>query len=102
MRTVLLELLTGAGYEPEVVPAADGHADRVCLRNCPYDALVAGHRDLTCGMNLAWAEGLVDGLDVGLTARLAPAEGYCCVVLDGAEPGRPADKPARDADATAA
>ena len=24
MRTVLLELLTGAGYEPEVVPAADG------------------------------------------------------------------------------
>ena len=102
LRTVLLELLTGAGYEPEVVPATDGQQDRVCLRNCPYDALVEGHRDLTCGMNLAWAEGLVDGLDVGLTARLAPAEGYCCVVLDGAEPGRPADKPARDANATAA
>ena len=33
----------------------------VCLRNCPYDALVADHRDVTCGMNLAWAEGVVEG-----------------------------------------
>jgi predicted ArsR family transcriptional regulator len=103
LRTALLELLTGAGYEPEIVPDADRRADRICLRNCPYDALVADHRDLTCGMNLAWAEGLVDGLsDVGLTARLAPAEGYCCVVLDGAAPDRAAGTTGKDADATAA
>jgi predicted ArsR family transcriptional regulator len=99
LRTALLELLTGAGYEPEVVPGAD----RICLRNCPYDALVAGHRDLTCGMNMAWAEGLVDGLsDVGLTARLAPTDGYCCVVLDGAAADRAAAESPSEADANAA
>lgn len=93
LRTALLDLLTGAGYEPEVVP----EADRICLRNCPYDALVTEHRDVTCGMNLAWAEGLVDGLhDVGLSARLAPAEGYCCVVLDGVTPDRTATEPRSD------
>ncbi len=53
----LLDLLRGAGYEPEIEPAGD-----VCLLNCPYDALVQEHRDLTCGMNLAWAEGVVEGL----------------------------------------
>jgi predicted ArsR family transcriptional regulator len=83
LRTVLLDLLKTAGYEPEV--AAD--RDRICLRNCPYDALVEGHRDLTCGMNLAWAEGLVDGLgDADLRATLAPRDGFCCVVLDGTRP----------------
>ncbi len=55
----LVDVLRGAGYEPQVEP--DG---TVCLRNCPYDALVAEHRDVTCGMNLAWADGLVDGLGV--------------------------------------
>ena len=53
----LLDLLRDAGYEPEIEPAGD-----VCLRNCPYDALVQEHRDVTCGMNLAWAEGVVEGL----------------------------------------
>ena len=73
----LLEVLRGAGYEPDV--DADG---TVCLRNCPYDALVADHRDVTCGMNLAWAEGVIDGLRVpGVRAELAPEPGRCCVVL---------------------
>ena len=73
----LLDLLRGAGYEPEVEPAGD-----VCLRNCPYDAVVQEHRDLTCGMNLAWAEGVVDGLgepDIGV--ELAPEPGRCCVIF---------------------
>jgi predicted ArsR family transcriptional regulator len=73
----LLDLLRGAGYEPEIEPAGD-----VCLRNCPYDALVQEHRDVTCGMNLAWAEGLVDGLGASdVAVELNPEPGRCCVVF---------------------
>lgn len=73
----LLDLLRGAGYEPEVELAGD-----VCLRNCPYDALVKDHRDLTCGMNLAWAQGVVDGLgESDIAVELAPDPGRCCVVF---------------------
>jgi predicted ArsR family transcriptional regulator len=76
-RAALVEVLRGAGYEPDV--DADG---TVCLRNCPYDALVPDHRDVTCGMNLAWAEGVIDGLRVpGVSAELAPEPGRCCVVV---------------------
>ena len=86
-----------------MVTGAERSGDRICLRNCPYDALVAGHRDVTCGMNLAWAEGLVDGLtDVGMTARLAPADGYCCVVLVGRPSDRARAKARGDANANAA
>ena len=54
----------------------------VCLRNCPYDALVADHRDVTCGMNLAWADGLVDALGIrGVEVALEPEPGRCCVVI---------------------
>ena len=73
----LVDVLRGAGYEPQV--EADGE---VCLRNCPYDALVSEHRDLTCGMNLAWAEGVVEGLGVSeVNAVLDPEPGRCCVVF---------------------
>jgi len=73
----LLDLLRGAGYEPEVEPAGD-----VCLLNCPYDALVQEHRDLICGMNVAWAEGVVEGLGTSdVAAELSPEPGRCCVVF---------------------
>ena len=75
--TGLVDVLRGAGYEPRI--ESDG---TVCLRNCPYRALVADHRDLTCGMNLAWAEGVMTGLDVSdVTVKLAPEPGRCCVVF---------------------
>jgi predicted ArsR family transcriptional regulator len=73
--TALLDLLRGAGYEPRT---KDG---TVSLRNCPYQELAAEHRDLTCGMNLAWAEGVVDGLGSPASAQLAPEPGRCCVVF---------------------
>jgi predicted ArsR family transcriptional regulator len=77
LRAALLDTLRGTGFEPETAPAGF-----VCLRNCPYDALVPDHRDLTCGMNLAWAEGVVDGLaGSGLRPELAPRPGQCCVVF---------------------
>ena len=79
----LVDVLGGAGYEP--VEVTDG---AMCLRNCPYDSLVADHRDLTCGMNLAWAEGVVDGLGVrDVRVELESEPGRCCVVFHS-EPGR--------------
>lgn len=71
----LLELLGGAGFEPEV----DEVSGSVCLRNCPYHALIADHRDLTCGMNLAWADGVAAGIDGRLRPELTANDGYCCV-----------------------
>lgn len=93
LRTALLQLLRGAGYDPE----DDPDSGRVCLRNCPYHALASSHRDLTCGMNLAWADGVLDGLaDSKLTATLAQAPGYCCVVFQRTAPGHEILKPPPD------
>jgi predicted ArsR family transcriptional regulator len=73
----LVDVLAEAGYEPRVDP---GSGD-ISLRNCPYHALSENHRNLTCGMNLAWAEGVVDSLGAPVTAELAPETGRCCVVF---------------------
>lgn len=78
LRTGLMEILRRAGYEPEV----DTASGTITLRNCPFDALVADHRELTCGMNLAWAQGVIDGLgDSTATVELAPEPGRCCVLV---------------------
>lgn len=81
----LVTVLAGEGYEPTV--SEDG---RVRMRNCPFHALAAEHRDLVCGMNLALAEGILDGLgDRHHAARLDPQPGSCCVVFeDGVRPLR--------------
>jgi predicted ArsR family transcriptional regulator len=77
-REALVAALEERGYEPQ---AADGGA--ISLRNCPYDALIEDHRDVVCGMNVAWAAGVLEGLgDDPAMARLDPAEGRCCVVFD--------------------
>ncbi len=85
LKVALLDLLDAAGYEPEVDPDRGS----VRLRNCPYRVLASSHRDLTCGMNHAWAEGVVGGLaDPRLAVELAPTPGYCCVVFNEAhDPG---------------
>jgi predicted ArsR family transcriptional regulator len=77
LRAGLVEVLGEVGYEP-----GTNAAGSIRLQNCPYHALAATHRDLTCGMNLAWAEGVLDGLGgAKLGAELAPEPGYCCVVF---------------------
>ena len=79
----LVETLRGAGYAPEIEP--DGS---VMLRNCPYDALAQDHRDLTCGMSAAWAEGVVEVLGAPMRVELNPQPGRCCVIFRPlAEPG---------------
>jgi len=96
--TTLLRLLREAGYEPE----PDAATGTIRLRNCPYDSLAHSHRDLTCGMNLAWAEGVVEALaDARLGVELAPEPGRCCVVFRPAAadpagsptPAEPAESP---------
>jgi predicted ArsR family transcriptional regulator len=78
LKAALVERLAGAGFEPQTDPSSGD----VSLRNCPYAALSSSHRDLTCGMNLAWAQGIVDGLgDQIIRVELAPAPGRCCVVF---------------------
>lgn len=86
--TALLDLLRGAGYAPEV----DEASGAVSLRNCPYHGLAESHRVLTCGMNLAWADGVADAIgEPGLKPVLDPRPGYCCVVFQRST--RPATEP---------
>jgi predicted ArsR family transcriptional regulator len=74
----LLDLLRATGFEPQVDPA-DG---AIRLRNCPYRLLSEQHRELTCGMNLAWASGILTGLDDrSYDVALEPEPGRCCVVF---------------------
>lgn len=73
----LLGALRERGYEPRGAMPGE-----ITLGNCPYHALVEDHRDLVCGMNLAWAEGVLEGIGVSdARARLDPEPGRCCVVI---------------------
>ncbi|MFL6140723.1 MAG: helix-turn-helix transcriptional regulator [Labedaea sp.] len=81
--TAALHALETLGFEPRTV-------DRdIVLGNCPFHSLARQHTDLVCGMNLSLLNGLLDGLAAtGLTARLDPAPGRCCVRIDPAvDPG---------------
>ncbi len=65
------------GFEP--VREAGG---TIRLHNCPFHALVADHKELVCGMNLALLTGLLEGLEEeGYEAVLAPEPGFCCVAF---------------------
>ncbi|HSR82741.1 MAG TPA: helix-turn-helix domain-containing protein [Streptosporangiaceae bacterium] len=65
------------GFEPST--AGDGSVE---LRNCPFHRLVAAHRDLVCGMNLALLQGVISGVnEPGLRPSLDPEPGRCCVVI---------------------
>jgi predicted ArsR family transcriptional regulator len=71
-----LEALERYGYE-----AYADDEGTIRLRNCPFHALTAEHRDLVCGLNHA----LIDAAlrDAGRQARasLEPNQEHCCVVI---------------------
>ncbi len=84
--------LAAEGFEPRTATGV------VRLGNCPFHALAAAQRDLTCGMNLALMSGLLDGLGAdGWRATLDPQPGLCCVAFAQAEaatgdlPGTPVE-----------
>lgn len=73
----LLPMLETQGYEPLLDD--DGV---VRLRNCPFHALVAEHRELTCAMNHALLDGAANAIaDAGFRAVSDPREGMCCVAF---------------------
>jgi predicted ArsR family transcriptional regulator len=74
--THLLTLLSAHAYEPR------RSGEVVTLENCPFRVLAGAHPELVCGMNLALVAGLVDSVGAsGVSARLDPAPGRCCVTL---------------------
>jgi len=82
-RSAVLDVLTEHGYEPR----ADGRD--IVLDNCPFHALAREKPELVCGMNLAFVEGVVDGLGAtALCPRLDPEDARCCVRLARAGPAR--------------
>lgn len=75
-QAALSSVLARFGYQPR----SEGRTRR--LRNCPFHALAEAHRDLVCGMNEAFLQGVLDGLGLPrLEARLDPTPGECCVVI---------------------
>ena len=77
VRRCLVEVLEERGYEPYEEEGT------IRLRNCPFDALAADHRDVVCGMNLAVMQGATDVVaGEQLKPRLDPRPGECCVALE--------------------
>lgn len=76
LREVLLATLAERAYQPRE------QAGEIRLGNCPFQTLVADHRPVVCGMNLALIEGLTSGLgDRRIEPRADPGPGRCCVTL---------------------
>jgi predicted ArsR family transcriptional regulator len=76
-----MEVLWRRGFEPR---RQDGE---IILGNCPFEAVARQHPHVVCEMNLAILEGFVGELHVrGTTARLAPADGRCCVIVQTGPP----------------
>ena len=75
--STLSKALAERGYEPY-----EDETGAIRLRNCPFHRLASEHRDLVCGMNRAYLEGLLEGLDrQDVSAELEPEPGHCCVVI---------------------
>jgi predicted ArsR family transcriptional regulator len=75
------EILADHGYEPRA------RSGEIVLSNCPFHRLAAKHTALVCAMNHSLLAGMADAApEVGMTARLEPAPGWCCVRLDLSRP----------------
>ncbi|SED68419.1 helix-turn-helix transcriptional regulator [Jiangella alba] len=75
--TLAETLLAGYGFEP-----SRESPTCVRLRNCPFHPLAARSTELVCGINHAFLDGLLGGLQATrVEAVLAPRPGECCVEL---------------------
>jgi predicted ArsR family transcriptional regulator len=76
------DLLDQLGYEP--ARAGGG----LVLRNCPFHALAQRQRELVCGLNAAFVDGMLRGLgNETVRADLRPEPGMCCVCVCPPGPG---------------
>ena len=74
----VIRTLADYGYEPH------GAGEAIELVNCPFHTLAEEHSSLVCRMNLDLISGVLEQCPTsGLCARLDPAPGRCCVLLDG-------------------
>jgi predicted ArsR family transcriptional regulator len=72
---VASEALYDRGYEPYIDAGGS-----LRLGNCPFHVLAQQSVEIVCGLNQAFIEGLLTGLDAeGLAAVLDPRPGECCV-----------------------
>ena len=79
-----IDVLGEYGFEPIL-----GKNGEILLRNCPFDAAVQESKEIVCGMNLRLMDGLVKGLRLrGVTAKLDPKPGFCCVAIGLSGPAR--------------
>ena len=79
-----MEVLWRRGFEPRRQDAV------IVLGNCPFEAVAREHPKVVCEMNIAILEGFVGKLHIkGTTARLAPEDGRCCVIV---QTGLPAEE----------
>jgi predicted ArsR family transcriptional regulator len=80
-RQAVIDVLARHGYDPQL-----DRRSEIPLANCPFHRLAEEHRELVCGMNLDYLDGLLDGIGQAdrLAARLEPAPGYCCVRIAAA------------------
>jgi predicted ArsR family transcriptional regulator len=87
-QAALLEAAEAALDREGFAPHREGA--RICLANCPFDAVARRHRDVVCPMNLAMLEGFLSAAGIrDVEARLDPAPGRCCVVLEPVEAVEP-------------
>ncbi|MGW3467311.1 helix-turn-helix transcriptional regulator [Saccharopolyspora sp. NPDC000995] len=71
------QVLTRYGFEPD-------RESPTCvrLRNCPFHPLTAKSPELVCGLNNAFLQGFLAGLQApSVEAALDPRPGECCVAL---------------------
>ncbi|MFD1939681.1 helix-turn-helix transcriptional regulator [Nonomuraea mangrovi] len=85
-------MLEQHGFEP-YRPAST----ELRLLNCPFHPLAARSPELVCGINHAFVDGFLAGLEAaGIRAVLAPRPGHCCVELRAASGGQNPPDPAAD------
>ncbi|MGH2513967.1 MAG: helix-turn-helix transcriptional regulator [Candidatus Limnocylindrales bacterium] len=82
-RSGLIDALASSGFEPEIVPGPERTSPTpIRLRNCPFETLAHDHRRVTCAMNRALLEGVLDATGertLAITDETLP--GYCCVAF---------------------
>jgi predicted ArsR family transcriptional regulator len=74
-----LKLLASHGFEP----IGDTESGAVWLRNCPFHDVARQDPELVCQMNLAFIQGVLQGLEAAdVRAELDPGPRRCCIRLE--------------------